>query len=125
MLRILLAEDSGINQRIALMALRGLGYQADVAADGIEVLKALERKSYDVILMDVHMPELDGLKTTQRIRLNPTLYQPYIIALTATAKDEDHQDCLAAGMNAYLEKPIRPKTIAELLKQVEQVRQQV
>jgi signal transduction histidine kinase/DNA-binding response OmpR family regulator/HPt (histidine-containing phosphotransfer) domain-containing protein len=115
-LRLLLAEDNATNQKVALHILRRLGYQADVAANGLEVLKAMERQAYDVILMDVHMPELDGLEATRRIRQesqNPA--EPYIIAMTANAMQGDRETCLNAGMNDYISKPIRVSDLVTAL----------
>ena len=107
-LRILLAEDNPTNQVLALALLDRLGYRADVAGNGVEVLKTLQRQSYDVILMDVQMPEMDGLEATREVRrsFNPAC-QPRIIALTADAMKEDRERCLAAGMDDYVSKPIQ------------------
>jgi len=105
-LRILLAEDNVINQKVAVRMLERLGYQAEVAADGREVLAALKRKPYDVVLMDVQMPEMDGLEATRRIRRTPC-HQPYIIAMTAHAMKGDREECLDAGMDDYISKPVR------------------
>ncbi len=106
-LRILLAEDVAVNQKFALLALQEIGYQADIAANGLEVLTALQRQPYDVILMDVQMPELDGLETTRRIRndISPSA-APYIIAMTANAMLGDRESCLQAGMDDYISKPV-------------------
>jgi signal transduction histidine kinase/CheY-like chemotaxis protein len=107
-LRILLAEDHATNQRLALLALGRLGYRADVAANGLEVLSALERQSYDVILMDLQMPEMDGLEATRRIRQNrPKETGPRIIAMTANVTKNDRLACFEAGMDDFLPKPIR------------------
>jgi signal transduction histidine kinase/DNA-binding response OmpR family regulator/HPt (histidine-containing phosphotransfer) domain-containing protein len=106
--RILLAEDNATNQKVALRLLARLGYRADVAANGIEVLSALKRQPYDVVLMDVQMPEMDGLDAARAIRREwPTDGQPYIVALTANAAAQDREAALAAGMDDYLTKPIR------------------
>lgn len=104
-LRILLAEDNVVNQKVALHLLARLGYRADVAGNGLEVISALERQTYDVILMDVQMPDMDGLEATRHINHLPN--RPYIIAMTANAMEGDRQLCLDAGMNDYLSKPIR------------------
>src|SRR5690606_3472592 len=84
-----------------------MGYQADVANNGSEALAALERRSYDIILMDMHMPEMDGLEATRNIRRLSMHPQPRIIALTASATQEDRASCAAAGMDDYLSKPIQ------------------
>jgi CheY-like chemotaxis protein len=106
-LRILVAEDNVINQKVALLLLRQLGYAADVAADGEETLAALRRQRYDVILMDVQMPGMDGLEAARRIRDEwPAEERPRIIAVTANALREDRETCLAAGMDDYLSKPV-------------------
>jgi len=104
--RILLAEDNLINQKVALQILRVLGYRADVAQDGEEVLKLLETQSYDLILMDVQMPNLDGLEATRIIRLRYPDRNIRIVAMTANAMSSDRDNCLAAGMDDYLSKPI-------------------
>jgi CheY-like chemotaxis protein/HPt (histidine-containing phosphotransfer) domain-containing protein len=107
-LHILLAEDVAVNQKLALQLLHKMGYRADVAGNGLEVLDALRRQPYDVVLMDIQMPELDGLETTRIIcREWPVHARPRIIAMTANAMQEDRAACLAAGMDEYLAKPIR------------------
>ena len=106
-LRILLAEDNSVNQKVALLLLERLGYAADVAENGLEVLAALRRQDYDVILMDVQMPEMDGLEAARRIAAEPPRgRRPRIIAITANALRGDRDACLAAGMEDYLSKPI-------------------
>ena len=106
-LRILLAEDNSINQKVALLLLERLGYAADVAANGLEVLTSLRRQDYDVVLMDVQMPEMDGLEAARRIVAEPPRgRRPRIIAMTANALRRDRDACLAAGMDDYLSKPI-------------------
>jgi CheY-like chemotaxis protein len=118
-LRILVAEDNRVNQRLALLLIEELGYsQADLAANGLEVLEALRRQTYDVILMDVQMPEMDGLEATRRIRAEfPAAVQPRIIAVTANATSEDRQACLNAGMDEYLTKPIQMAALEAALGQ--------
>jgi signal transduction histidine kinase/DNA-binding response OmpR family regulator/HPt (histidine-containing phosphotransfer) domain-containing protein/PAS domain-containing protein len=107
-LRLLLAEDNATNQKLALRLLARMGYHADVAANGLEVLQALERQLYDVVLMDVQMPEMDGLEATRALRRAlPESRQPRVIAMTANAMQGDREMCLAAGMNDYVSKPIR------------------
>jgi CheY-like chemotaxis protein len=105
-LRILLAEDNVINQKVALQMLRKIGYEADVAANGFEVLEALERQPYDIILMDIQMPEMDGLEAAKNIR-ERWHNVPKIIAITAYALDGDRDRCLEVGMDDYLSKPIQ------------------
>jgi CheY-like chemotaxis protein len=118
-LRILLAEDNPMNQKVALRLLERLGYSADVASNGLEALAALERQPYDVVLMDVQMPELDGLDATRRICERwPAETRPHIIAMTANALPEDREACFAAGMNDYVAKPIRSEELARALKRV-------
>lgn len=107
-LQILLAEDIVVNQKVALLILKQLGYRADVANNGEEVLEALHRQSYDVVLMDVQMPEMDGLTAARHIKEQwQEEEQPYIIALTANAMQGDREMCMAAGMHDYVSKPIR------------------
>jgi PAS domain S-box-containing protein len=115
-LRILLAEDNAINQKVALQLLERLGYRADIAANGLEVLQALSRQSYDVILMDVQMPEMDGLEATRLIcQQRPASARPQIIAMTANAMQGDREMCLQAGMDDYLSKPIRIEALVAAL----------
>ncbi|MGB7545607.1 MAG: PAS domain S-box protein, partial [Methanothrix sp.] len=105
-LRILLAEDNAVNQMVALRMLERLGHRADTAVNGKEVLEALQNRSYDIVLMDVQMPEMDGLEAARRIRSSKS-GQPYIIALTAHAMKGDREVCMEAGMNDYVSKPVR------------------
>jgi signal transduction histidine kinase/CheY-like chemotaxis protein/predicted hydrocarbon binding protein len=115
-LRILLAEDNVVNQKLALRLLSQMGYRADLAANGIEVLQAVGRQPYDVVLMDVQMPEMDGLEATRQICARwPREQRPRIIAMTANAMQGDREMCLAAGMDDYISKPIRiPDLLAAL-----------
>jgi signal transduction histidine kinase/ligand-binding sensor domain-containing protein/DNA-binding response OmpR family regulator len=115
-LQILLAEDNPFNQAVATAILNKLGYQFDMAENGEEALRMREQKPYDVILMDVQMPEMDGLEATRIIRKTATLQQPVIIAMTANAMQEDKEECLGAGMNDYLSKPVNPEDLAQVLK---------
>ena len=115
-LRILLAEDSVVNQKLALRLFSLMGYEVDVAANGIEAVDAVERQDYDVVFMDVHMPEMDGLEATRQIRARFAATGPRIVAITANVMDGDREACLAAGMDDYVGKPIR---VHELLAALE------
>ncbi|MGH2868121.1 MAG: GAF domain-containing protein [Solirubrobacteraceae bacterium] len=122
-LRILLAEDNAMNQKVALRLLERLGYRADVASNGLLALEALEQQPYDVILMDVQMPELDGLDASRRICERwPPESRPHIIAMTANALPEDREACFAAGMNDYVAKPIRADELTAALKRAQPLR---
>jgi signal transduction histidine kinase/DNA-binding response OmpR family regulator/CHASE1-domain containing sensor protein len=115
-LRILLAEDNVVNQKVAVNLLARLGYRADVVANGLEVLESLHRQHYDVILMDMQMPEMDGLEATAKIYQDWDSSQvPYIIALTANAMIEDRQKCFDVGMHDYVSKPIRLEELSQAL----------
>jgi signal transduction histidine kinase/CheY-like chemotaxis protein/HPt (histidine-containing phosphotransfer) domain-containing protein/PAS domain-containing protein len=115
-LRILLAEDNATNQKLALRLLERMGYKADVAANGVEVLQALQRQLYDVVLMDIQMPEMDGLEATRNLRRElPEARQPRVIAMTANAMQGDREMSLAAGMDDYVSKPIRIDELVEAL----------
>ena len=116
-LRILLAEDNVVNQKVALLTLDKLGYRADVAGNGIEVIEALNRQSYDVVFMDVQMPEMDGLTATKEICKQWTKARPRIIAMTANAMQGDREMCLNAGMDDYISKPIRIEELKRALNQ--------
>lgn len=118
-LRILLAEDNLVNQRVALGFLSKYGYLPDVAANGYEVVDAMERQVYDVIFMDINMPEMDGLTATKLIRQRDDLPQPYIVAMTANALYEDRQRSLDAGMNDYISKPIRIQELSAAIQRVQ------
>jgi PAS domain S-box-containing protein len=114
-LRLLVAEDNAVNSQLALALLRKLGYHAEVVDNGRKVLDALERQTYDVVLMDVQMPELDGLEATREIRDRYGSDGPRIIAMTANAMEGDRDECLAAGMDDYLSKPIRSDELSRAL----------
>jgi signal transduction histidine kinase/CheY-like chemotaxis protein/HPt (histidine-containing phosphotransfer) domain-containing protein len=116
-LRILLAEDNVVNQKLAIRLLERLGYRADVVANGLEAIEALERQTYDLLLSDVQMPEMDGLEATRRILEQwPPGECPWIVAMTAEAMSGDRERCLAAGMNDYLAKPIRVDELVAAIK---------
>ena len=115
-LRILLAEDTVVNQKLAMRLLSQLGYRADLAANGIEAIDALQRQTYDVVLMDVQMPEMDGLEASRRITAKwPSTQRPRIVAMTANAMQGDREECLAAGMDDYVTKPIRVDALVQAL----------
>jgi two-component system sensor histidine kinase/response regulator len=113
--RILLAEDNIINQKVAIGLLNNIGYKADIANNGLEVLAALDLRPYDLILMDCQMPELDGYETTHRIRANPKCASMRIIAMTANAMRGESEKCLEAGMDDYLSKPVRLESLRDML----------
>ncbi|HSI07352.1 MAG TPA: CHASE domain-containing protein [Rariglobus sp.] len=113
---LLLAEDNSVNQKVALHMLARLGYRADIAANGLEAIAACKAVSYDIVLMDVQMPEMDGLEATRRIKADPAHKdRPWIIALTANAMDGDAEHCREAGMDDYLSKPIKKEDLAAAL----------
>jgi signal transduction histidine kinase/CheY-like chemotaxis protein len=115
-LRILLAEDNAVNQKVALRLLQKLGYRADVASNGVEAIESVERQQYDVVLMDVQMPELDGLEATRRIiAAPPPAGVPRIVAMTANAMVGDREMCFEAGMSDYVAKPIRIDDLRDAL----------
>jgi signal transduction histidine kinase/CheY-like chemotaxis protein/ligand-binding sensor domain-containing protein len=117
-LDILVAEDNTINQKMILKVLEKLGYNAVVANNGREAIQMLDGQFYDLILMDVQMPEMDGLECTRYIRDNYER-QPVIIAMTANAMVEDKEECLKAGMNNYIAKPVKIDLLVEMLQQTE------
>lgn len=114
---ILLADDNPINQKIAVRMVQSLGYRAQSVATGREVLSALRERSYELVLMDCQMPDLDGFETTAKIRLD--LQSPFnripIIAMTASVTEEDKSRCLACGMNDYLSKPVKPSDLEAVI----------
>jgi CheY-like chemotaxis protein len=116
-LRILVAEDNLVNRKLAVRVLERLGYAADTVNDGGEAVDAVERGRYDVVLMDVNMPEMDGLEATRRIiAAHPARSErPRIVAMTASAMDEDRRECLAAGMDDFIGKPVRFEDLVEAL----------
>jgi signal transduction histidine kinase/DNA-binding response OmpR family regulator len=114
-LKILLAEDNAVNQKLALRLLEQMGYRADVASNGLEAVESVARQKYDVILMDVQMPEMDGLEATRQIIARWPEKHPRIIGLTANALEGDREKCLAAGMADYISKPIRVQELVEAL----------
>ncbi|MGJ7509681.1 GAF domain-containing protein [Variovorax sp. GT1P44] len=118
-LRILLAEDNAVNQKLAMRLLQQMGYRADLASNGIEAVESVQRQAYDVVLMDVQMPELDGLDATRQIctLLDPPS-RPRIVAMTANAMQGDREMCMDAGMDDYLTKPIRVDRLVEALNSV-------
>jgi len=123
-LHLLLADDNVVNQKVALRLFDQMGYRIDIAGDGMEALEALERKHYDIVFMDVQMPEMNGLEATRRIRegervlaRDPNAIPPLIIiAMTANAMTGDREKCLKAGMDDYLAKPVRPEAVQAALK---------
>ena len=118
-LRILLAEDNVVNQKLALRLLQQMGYRADLASNGVEAVESVARQTYDVVLMDVQMPEMDGLEATRRITAQWSAGErPRIVAMTANAMQGDREMCLAAGMDDYVTKPIRVDQLVEALNNV-------
>jgi len=118
-LRILLAEDNVVNQKLALRLLQQMGYRADLASNGIEAVESVQRQTYDVVLMDVQMPEMDGLDAARAICARfPAHGRPRIVAMTANAMQGDREECLAAGMDDYVTKPIRVDALVTALTQV-------
>jgi signal transduction histidine kinase/ActR/RegA family two-component response regulator len=116
-LRVMVAEDNPVSLKVALAILKRLGYQADSAANGSEVLEKLAQRDYDVVFMDVQMPGMDGLEAARRIRRNwPEERQPRIVAMTAGAFPEDHAQCLEAGMDDYIAKPVNGEELVKLLR---------
>ena len=118
-LRILVAEDNPVNQKVVLRMLERIGYHADLAVDGALAVAAAARQQYDVVFMDVQMPGMDGYEATRRIRGSCGGRQPRIIAMTANAMEGDRERCLAAGMDDYVSKPVRPDDLRAVLARAE------
>lgn len=114
-LRILLTEDNVTNQKVATLILKRMGYTADIASNGCEAVAAVKQQTYDVILMDIQMPEMDGMTATKHIREQFPNQRPYIVAMTAHAMHGYRELCLQAGMDDYVTKPIRPEELAAAL----------
>ena len=117
-LHILLAEDNAVNQRVGLSMLTNLGYHADLAANGLEVLAAVERSEYDVIFMDIQMPKMDGLEAFSRLTAEPGAKHPFVVALTANAMEGDREKFLAIGFDGYLSKPLQLERLEAVLRTV-------
>jgi CheY-like chemotaxis protein len=118
-LRVIVDDDNPVNRAVALAFLSRLGYQADSAVNGVELLAALSRVAYDVIFMDIQMPEMDGIEAARRVRRDwPPDRQPSIIAMTAAAFPEDRARCLEAGMEDYVSKPVDMVELAAALRRV-------
>ena len=125
--RILLAEDNPVNQKVAKRVLSHLGYQVDIVNNGLEAINAIANAAYDLILMDIQMPEMDGLETTRYIRKQESASQlpPIaIVAMTANATDDDQNLCRDAGMNDYISKPIQIDKLKNLLQRYESLKTQ-
>ncbi|MDI9616858.1 MAG: PAS domain S-box protein [Methanothrix sp.] len=120
-LRILVAEDNPVNLRVVLMMLSHLGYSADTAHNGLEVLRALEHRDYDLVLMDIQMPDMDGLEAARRIREMKGYERPRIVAITAYALEGDRERCIAAGMNDYISKPVTLEKLRAAIEREEDV----
>ncbi len=124
---ILLAEDNPVNQKVAKRVLNYLGYQVDIVNNGVEAVKAIANTAYDLILMDIQMPEMDGLETTKYIRKQESELQlpPIaIVAMTANATDDDQNLCRDAGMNDYISKPIQIDKLKNLLQRYKSLKTQ-
>lgn len=123
-LRILLVDDNEVNRKVGVLQLKKLGYQADIAVDGINAIEALRKQLYDVILMDIQMPRMNGLEATQEIlKTWPAQQCPYIVAMTANAMKEDRDNCLKSGMHDYISKPIQPHELKEILIKAAHIKQ--
>jgi CheY-like chemotaxis protein len=116
-LTVLLAEDNAVNQKVALRFLERMGYNADAVGNGLEAVNAFQHRNYDLVLMDLQMPEMDGLEASRRIRRTlPADRQPKIIALTANAMQGDREICLDAGMDDYISKPVKMHEIVAAIR---------
>ena len=118
-MKVLLAEDNAVNQRLAVRLLEKRGHRVVVAANGLEALAVLKKESFELVFMDVQMPEMDGIEATIAIRESEKRSGEHVpvIALTAHAMKGDREKCLAAGMDGYLTKPIRPQELDEVLEE--------
>jgi CheY-like chemotaxis protein len=114
-LRILLAEDNLVNQKLATRVLEQMGYRIDIVSNGLEAVESVQRQKYDLVLMDIQMPEMDGLEATRTIRKIENFIQPHIVAMTANAMQGDREMCLAAGMDDYVTKPFRVEELVEAI----------
>jgi CheY-like chemotaxis protein len=114
-LSILVAEDNPSNQKALVKMLERLGYRADAVADGCKVLQALETRSYDLVFMDIRMPEMDGITAAKEIRKLWPNNGPKVIAITAFAMESDREKCLEAGMNDHIAKPVQKKDLEVIL----------
>jgi len=117
-IRILLAEDNPVNQKVALAMLRNMGHQADAVANGEEAINVLQTVPYDLVLMDCHMPEMDGFEATRTIRRDESKVlnsRIPIIALTASAMQGDRERCIQAGMNDFIAKPVLKRALGEMI----------
>jgi CheY-like chemotaxis protein len=115
-LTVLLVEDNAVNQKVALRFLDRLGYQAETVGNGLDAVRTLEKRDFDLVLMDIQMPEMDGLTATREIRrLLPQDHQPRIVALTANAIQGDRERCLAAGMDDYISKPVKIEDLQRVI----------
>lgn len=120
-IKILLAEDMAINQKIVSMSLKRLGYEVDIANDGIEAIEKYRNNHFDLILMDIQMPNMDGFEATSKIReieVNENLKRSFIVALTANAVLHDKEKCFKSGMDHYITKPFKPHELEEILNMV-------
>jgi CheY-like chemotaxis protein len=116
-LRVLLVEDNAINRQVGTRMLESLGYRADVCENGAEAVEAMRRQPYDLVLMDIHMPVMDGLEATRRIRALSDIVQPQIFAMTASVLDDERQACVDAGMDRHLAKPFRRHELEKALRE--------